>query len=83
MGDGGTPYEPIHTHISGPALACRPVGDLPGRGVGLIPVASVAAAVPPNPVLDWNINAGNAIGNRDPDGTVPRVPASVNRHRSR
>jgi hypothetical protein len=30
---------------------------------GLVPTASVAAAEPPNPVLDWNINAVNAIGN--------------------
>jgi hypothetical protein len=30
---------------------------------GLIPAASVTAAEPPSPVLDWNINAVNAIGN--------------------
>ena len=48
--------------------------------VGLIPVASVAAAEPPNPVLDWNINAVNAIGNRA-DATPS--PASASRRRSR
>jgi hypothetical protein len=36
----------------------------------LIPVASVAAAVPANPVLDWNVNAVNAIGN-PPTAGVP------------
>ena len=30
---------------------------------GLVPAASVAAAEQANPVLDWNINAVNAIGN--------------------
>ena len=42
--------------------------------VGLIPAASVAAAEPPNPVLDWNINAVNAIGNPAPDVTTPPTP---------
>ena len=38
--------------------------------LGLIPVATVAAAEPANPVLDWNINAVNAIGNA-PTAGVP------------
>ena len=38
--------------------------------VGLIPVASVAAAEQANPVLDWNINAVNAIGN-PPSNAIP------------
>ena len=38
--------------------------------VGLIPVASVAAAEPENPVLDWNVNAVNAIGNA-PTAAIP------------
>jgi hypothetical protein len=37
---------------------------------GLIPTASVAAAEPTNPVLDWNINAVNAIGN-GPGAAIP------------
>jgi hypothetical protein len=37
---------------------------------GLIPVASVAAAEQPNPVLDWNINTVNAIGN-PPSNAIP------------
>ena len=37
---------------------------------GLIPAASVAAAEPNNPVLDWNINAVNAIGNA-PTAAIP------------
>ena len=37
---------------------------------GLVPVASVAAAEQPNPVLDWNINAVNAIGN-PPANAIP------------
>ena len=37
---------------------------------GLIPTASVAAAEQPDPVLDWNINAVNAIGNA-PTATTP------------
>jgi hypothetical protein len=37
---------------------------------GVIPAASVAAAEQPNPVLDWNINTVNAIGNA-PTATVP------------
>ncbi len=37
---------------------------------GLIPTASVAAAEQPNPVLDWNINTVNAIGNA-PAATIP------------
>src|SRR5688572_11835837 len=36
----------------------------------LIPAASVSAAEPPNPVLDWNINAVNAIGN-PPANAIP------------
>jgi len=38
--------------------------------VGLISAGSVAAAEPANPVLDWNINAVNAIGNA-PTATIP------------
>ena len=38
---------------------------------GLIPVASVAAAEQPNPVLDWNINTVNAIGNPPTHATAP------------
>ena len=38
--------------------------------LGLIPAASVSAAEPPNPVLDWNINAVNAIANA-PTATPP------------
>jgi hypothetical protein len=38
--------------------------------VGLIPVASVAAVEPANPVLDWNLNAVNAIGNA-PGAAIP------------
>lgn len=38
--------------------------------LGLIPAASVAAAEPANPVLDWNINAINAIGNA-PTAPIP------------
>ena len=38
--------------------------------VGLISAGSVAAAEPPNPVLDWNINAVNAIGNA-PTAAIP------------
>ena len=37
---------------------------------GLIPAASVAAAEPDNPVLDWNVNAVNAIGNA-PTAAIP------------
>jgi PAP2 superfamily len=37
---------------------------------GMIPAASVAAAEQPNPVLDWNINAVNAIGN-PPANAIP------------
>src|SRR5687767_763664 len=37
---------------------------------GLVPAASVAAAEQTNPVLDWNINAVNAIGN-PPTATIP------------
>jgi hypothetical protein len=37
---------------------------------GLVPVASVSAAEQPNPVLDWNINAVNAIGN-PPSNAIP------------
>src|SRR5688572_13274625 len=37
---------------------------------GLIPAASVVAAEQPNPVLDWNINAVNAIGN-PPSNAIP------------
>ncbi len=40
---------------------------------GLVPTASVAAAEQPNPVLDWNINAVNAIGNA-PGATPPTPP---------
>ena len=36
----------------------------------LIPAASVVAAEQPNPVLDWNINAVNAIGN-PPSNAIP------------
>ena len=36
----------------------------------LIPVASVRAAEQPNPVLDWNINTVNAIGNA-PTAAIP------------
>src|SRR5262245_28734896 len=36
----------------------------------LIPVASVTAAEPANPVLDWNVNAVNAIGN-GPTAAIP------------
>jgi len=35
-----------------------------------IPAASVAAAEPDNPVLDWNVNAVNAIGNA-PTNAIP------------
>ena len=44
--------------------------------LGLIPVAPVAAAEPANPVLDWNINAVNAIGNpvAPPVTTPPTAP---------
>ena len=46
--------------------------------VGLFPVASVAAAEPANPVLDWNINAVNAIGNPvAPLVTVPPTPPGL------
>ena len=46
--------------------------------LGLIPVASVAAAEPANPVLDWNINAVNAIGNPvTPPVTVPPTPPAL------
>ena len=39
--------------------------------VGLISAGSVAVAdEPPNPVLDWNINAVNAIGNA-PTNAIP------------
>jgi hypothetical protein len=37
---------------------------------GLIPAASVAAAEPDNPVLDWNVNTVNAIGNA-PTAAIP------------
>ncbi len=37
---------------------------------GLVPAASVAAAEQANPVLDWNINAVNAIGN-PPSNAIP------------
>ena len=36
----------------------------------MIPAASVAAAEQPSPVLDWNINAVNAIGN-PPSNAIP------------
>ena len=36
----------------------------------LIPAASVSAAEPANPVLDWNLNAVNAIGNA-PTAAIP------------
>jgi hypothetical protein len=46
--------------------------------VGLIPVASVAAAESANPVLDWNINAVNAIGNAvTPPVTTPPTPPGL------
>ena len=46
--------------------------------VGLIPAASVAAAEPANPVLDWNINAVNAIGNPvAPPVTTPPTPPGL------
>jgi hypothetical protein len=46
--------------------------------LGLIPVASVAAAEPANPVLDWNINAVNAIGNPvTPPVTNPPTPPGL------
>ena len=46
--------------------------------LGLIPVASVAAAEPANPVLDWNINAVNAIGNPvTPPVTTPPTPPGL------
>ena len=46
--------------------------------VGLFPVASVAAAEPANPVLDWNINAVNAIGNPViPPVTTPPTPPGL------
>ena len=47
--------------------------------VGLISAGSVAAAEPANPVLDWNINAVNAIGN--PTRRTPSL-ASASRRRS-
>ncbi len=37
---------------------------------GLIPATSVSAAEPANPVLDWNINTVNAIGNA-PAAAIP------------
>ena len=46
--------------------------------LGLIPVASVAAAESASPVLDWNINAVNAIGNPPSNA----IPASASRRRS-
>ncbi len=46
--------------------------------VGLISAGSVAAAEPANPVLDWNINAVNAIGNPvTPLVTVPPTPPGL------
>src|SRR5687768_3255640 len=38
---------------------------------GLVPAASVAAAEQPNPVLDWNVNTVNAIGNPPTHATAP------------
>jgi hypothetical protein len=46
--------------------------------LGLIPAASVAAVEPANPVLDWNINAINAIANPvSPPVTTPPTPPGL------
>ena len=65
--------------IDDPTRTCARDGALIAVA-GLIPAASVAAAEPTEPVLDWNINAVNAIGN-PPSERDPR--ASASRLRSR